>query len=592
MTTQTANRFEALDSSEEAATERLLDQLAKAHGAEAHAAEIVAAECLLHRFIYAPALGWLEWDGVRWDDDPDASEKVVEVVRQFNITKEADYRAREGEATGAVAVIVRTIKGRLSEADKTSLLAGGGKPEDLVKQYGDDDERKAYADAVSDAQNAKKQADIWGNLLSLAKISNLVKLGRGMEGILVRTTDLDAHPDLLNCRNCVVNLRTGEEMPHEPTLLLTKVAGGDYTPGARSDIWDKALGAVHPDALGWLQERMGQSFSGHRPSDDSLVISAGGGENGKSAVMEAFLRAAGDYGDIIDHKVLLADPNQHSTEKMDLRGLRLAYMDETPEEGRLDTQRLKGVVGTAKIKARHMHKNTVTFEATHTMWINTNFLPQVDSTDHGTWRRLFAMPWPFRFRKPWEECTEENDRPGDMSLKGSLESHPDIPSAVLAWVVAGAVAHFARTEPARPPLPVEQASRDWRSRSDVGLQFAEEYLVAAPGHFIAAEAMFAEFTRFLETEGKRAWSKQTINTRLPASFDAAGIPLQKTPHDKPKVTARMTQSHAPLTADEDPWRASGPSRPVDIAPGKTARMWLGVRFRTVAERGQRLAEAV
>lgn len=579
------NRVAMLPDTEDGAHETLLAQLARAHGAESRAADVVAAECLHNHFRYTPALGWIEWTGQRWDTDAEADEKVIETVRAFMDGKERDFRARYVAAGERLKTVTTAVTDRLDpeEAAKLRMLK---KDHEIVDEHGTDAETTEYNAAFREAQTSKQQADIWLNLLSNAKIRSVTNLCRGMEGIRTRTTDLDNHPTMLNCTNLVVDLSTGETQPHNPDLLITHLAGGAYLPGARSPLWDKALKAVEPNVLGWFQKRMGQSFTGNPPADDSLVVSAGGGENGKSAVMDACLRAAGTYGDVISHRVLIGGGQNHPTELMDLRGMRLAVLEETPEEGRLDTQQLKTTVGTAKIKARHMRKDSVTFVASHTLWINTNFIPQVDSTDHGTWRRLFAMPWPFTFRKPWEQCTEPNHREGDLTLKPALKTDPGVPDAVIAWVVRGAVALHSDIEHQQPPAAIVEAAAAWRATSDVGFQFATERLVAATDHFITSEALYSEFTEFLAAEGKRAWSKQTINTRFPESLKAAGINVDKTPQDKPKVRQDDKQSHRPVS--DEAWTTS---RPGDVAAGRAIRMWRGVRFRTPAEIGQSLHEA-
>lgn len=576
---------------EDEATEAMLDQLAKAHPAESRAADIVAAECLLNRFRYTAGLGWLEWDGCRWDPAEEADERVAHAVRVFMDTKERDYRVRQAAGQTRLAAVIGAVLDRLGE-DEAGKLRMLKKDHEIVDEHGTEAEATEYNAAFRETQTSKQQADMWLNLLSNAKIKSITSLCRRSDGILTRTTDFDQLHDLLNCTNGVVDLRTGALHEHDPGRLITKVAAGQYVPGAVSPLWETAKAAIHPDALTWFQKRIGQAFTGHTPNEDSIVVSAGGGENGKTAVLSAALRAAGDYGRLISHKVLITAPGQHSTELMDLRGLRFALLEETPEEGRLDTQQLKTTIGATYITARHMRQNDVTFKTTHSLFINTNFLPQVDTTDHGTWRRLLAMPWPFTFRKPWEECTEPHHRPGDPTLKKRLETDSDAMSAVIAWAVAGAVAYYAdqETDANRAPECVEQATLTWRSSSDVGLQFATERLVAAADYFITAEAMFAEFSEFLTAEGKRAWSKQTLNTRLPESLRAAGIVVDRTPAKSGKVSARMAQSHAPNQLS-DSW-APTQSTHVNISPGRTARIWLGVRFRTHAERGQPLAEAV
>jgi phage/plasmid-associated DNA primase len=318
------------------------------------------------------------------------------------------------------------------------------------------------------------------------------------------------------------------------------------------------------------------------------VCNVGGGENGKSAIMLGVLRGVGTYGALISHQVLLAQPGQHTTELMDLRGLRFALLEETPEEGRLDTHRLKQTIGAVKIRARRMRKDPVEFAPTHSLWINTNFPPQVDTTDHGTWRRLKAMPWVSRFLKPGQQLTEANDRVGDLTLKSRLALTEDVPAAVIAWMVAGAMAWYQnnRMMPPDPELVVE-ATSGWRQTSDVGYRFAMERL--APGYrspevsyFITAETMRAEFTAFLSAEGKAIWSSQLINNRLGPSMLAAGITTSKDPSKASKVREGDVESRPERPAVVLPNGQVAPALrdAAPVPPGKTCRLWRGVRFKT------------
>lgn len=576
-----ATRFDRLgDATAEDDEITTLAQLARAHGAESRAADIVAEKALAGRFRFSPALGWLEWDGRRWDADDVAEPRVVETVRLFIDGLEKDYRVQAVEQQLAAGTVLAAVMERVPE-DERETLKMTMKDEKIVEQHGTDAEKALYDAAAKSGGEAKRQADIWLNLLSAGKISSITKLCRGMDGIVTRSTAFDAHPDLLNCRNCVVDLRTGEQLPHDPDLLLTHLTGGDYTPAARSALWDKALDAVQPEIVEWFQTRMGQSATGHTPDDDTLIVCAGGGENGKSAVMSAVMRALGSYGRLISHRVLIAQPGQHPTELMDLRGLRFALLEETPEEGHLDTHQLKTTIGTPQITARRMRCDDVTFDTSHSLWVNTNFLPQVDSTDHGTWRRLKAMPWPYRFVKPDRPLVDGNDRAGDLTLKPKLAQNPTVPAAVLAWIVEGAMRWYA-AEQVSPcdPGPVREATKTWRITADVGLLFAVERLAEDRTGFITGDVMRNEFTTFLESQGKRAWSAQLMNQRFPESLAEAGILVTATPTSSAKVRQGDVESRPP---SNDFFEQAVADRLPTFPAGRQVRMWRGVRFKTEAE---------
>jgi P4 family phage/plasmid primase-like protien len=568
-----------------------LEVLSKKRGAESRAGDEIAETTLRGRFRYNPGLGWLEWDERRWNNDETVGERVSEVIRLYMDKVERTYRAKAATGSAAAAAVFAQIKDRLPESE---LLDRDGKSiptPKLVAKHATPDEKEAYEAALRDGNEAKTQADIWLNLLAAARIAAVTRICQGMDGVLTRSAEFDSHPDLLNARNCVVDLRDKSTRPHDPGLLITHLAGGNYDPTVTSETWKRALDAVHPDVAAWFQMRMGQGATGHTPDDDALILGDGAGENGKSAVSGAIRRALGSYARLISHRVLIAQPGQHPTELMDLRGLRFALLEETPEEGRLNTHQLKMTIGTPQITARRMRRDDVTFDTTHTLVVHTNHRPVVDTTDHGTWRRLKAMPWPFTFRKPGEPCGGPDDKPGDPTIKPRLETETDVPTAVLTWLVDGAATWYAQNRISGPdPRMVREATSEWRRTSDVGLRFAAEHLTPDPRCYIPASTLRAEFNAYLGSQGKHPWTATTINERFPASLAAAGIPIWASPRKTTTITTELTESHPPPLPPQDGInlkevtslhdRRDGGAPPPESRP---ARVWAGVRFMTHAE---------
>jgi P4 family phage/plasmid primase-like protien len=299
-------------------------------------------------------------------------------------------------------------------------------------------------------------------------------------GILLRdAAGFDAHPDLLNVSNGIVDLRTGELLPHDPDLLMTKLAPVTYKgTGYRHPDWNAALRAIPGELRKWYCIRMGQGITGRMTPDDLMIVQQGQGENGKSTVMAGIQAMAGDYFLLVSPRALLADASTHPTEPMDFRGIRLALLEETPEERRLSVTRLKMVVGTPQITARHMRKDSVTFDATHTLFLSTNYMPVIEETDHGTWRRIALVRFPFRWLKPGEKAAGKMDREGDPTLRERIKEGSDGQhSAILAWFVCGS-AWWYGNDRMMPPLPAKviKDTREWRSESDLVLGFIDDQL--------------------------------------------------------------------------------------------------------------------
>jgi putative DNA primase/helicase len=353
---------------------------------DAYIGEHLADRHLAGKYLCSGAFGWMQFDGRRWKGVDDAI--VFDVIRRA-----------------------------LIEMHQTEAKNGAG-PDRLKKISG---------------------------LLSANRIRAIQVVAKGHLG--ARGEDFDAHPDLLNVRNGVVDLRTGKLRPHDPDLMLTKVTLVDYVPSATHHDWDHALAALPADAADWMKVRLGQGLTGHAVPDDRAVVLRGSGENGKTTVVDAVRETLGpDYAVTLSDRVLLPRVGDHPTELMDLRGARLALVEEFPELGHLNVKRLKDLHGTGEMKARHCGKDTVHWRPTHTMFITTNYQPRVDESDHGTWRRLALVEFPYRYRyrKRHERLERANDRVGDPGLRERLRNGGNgRHEAVLAWLVAGTVRWYA-----------------------------------------------------------------------------------------------------------------------------------------------------
>lgn len=365
-------------------------------------------------------------------------------------------------------------------------------------------------------------------LLSQAKIAAVVKLCQGHAGAHARDASaLDAHPDLLNTPGGVVNLRTGAVGPHNPELLLTKITRGSYYPGYRHPDWDQALTALPPETRSWFADRVGQSVTGYTPTDGIMLVLQGSGENGKTALTtDGPVIALGDYADMASSKLVASASgrSEHSTEMADLRGQRLLIGEELAEGRSIDVTALKRIQDVGRIKARLVHKDNMTFDATHTLMVTTNYSPVINETDHGTWRRLALLRFPYTFKKPGDPLETENDRPGDPGLKarirGGREGQHD---AIVTWAVEGAVRWYSRGQVDAPPPPrVTEDTLEWRKRTDVILasltelfELTRDQVEGGPVCVSSTEAC-EQFNQWLLTtkRGNTQWTIQTFTDRF------------------------------------------------------------------------------
>ncbi|UNK47120.1 phage/plasmid primase, P4 family [Arthrobacter sulfonylureivorans] len=389
------------------------------------------------------------------------------------------------------------------------------------------------ATTTADADRARKLAV----LLAVSKIRAVAGLLRGI--LETDPADFDARPDLLNVRNGTVDLATGQLQPHNPTDKLTKTAGADYRPDATSADWTQALRAVPDEVAAWLQVRFGQAATGHMTPDDIMPVMQGGGQNGKTTVLAGISAALGEHAVTVPDRLLLANPSDHPTELTTLQGARLAVIEETPEGRRLNVKRLKDILGTPTITARRIRQDNITWHATHSLFLATNYRPVISDTDHGTWRRLALVRFPFTFHRPDRPHPDGNGHlTGDPALRQRI-TQKESREAALAWIVAGAQAWYAAGQTMPPaPAAVEADSLAWRAESDLVLAYIQDRLQFDPDSAVLTTELHEDFSDWLRRHGHTAWSDQTFTARFADHSETTTAGVTKTRKNDPSNLSR------------------------------------------------------
>lgn len=492
---------------------------------DAHLGERVARDHLHGAFLAWGRHGWSHWDGRRWIEATDTT--VRRHVRD-------------------ALLAIHEVERLLADRERNQLIDDASREADS-----DPGKSKALAEQATRAHNERMRA--LTALFNVGKIDAVTKVARGF--VECRLSDFDQHPDLLNVGNGVVDLTTGELLPHDPALLLTKITEVDYRPGATHRDWTKALTAMPDEVADWMNVRFGQAVTGYPPEDDVVPFLRGGGANGKTTVLVGIQQALGDHCILVPDKALLGNPNDHSTERMPLRGARLALLEEMPEGDYLEVNQLKKITGSAAITARGIGENNVTWSPTHSLMVTTNYVVQVKATDHGTWRRLALVAFPYTFSGP------NANREGDPALRPRIERDPRVHEAVLAWVVAGARRWYdnGRILPAAP-TSVVQDTEAWQKSSNDPARFLDLVLDLDPASCVLASEIYNQFKVWLADSGKRPMSNQTF-------WDRAGGHHWFTTRTVDKVVVRTSGwvlSRKPATM---------------AAPPEVARVVTGVRWR-------------
>ncbi|MFC8717768.1 phage/plasmid primase, P4 family [Kitasatospora sp. NPDC057198] len=405
-----------------------------------------------HHLRYVHGIGWHFWDQARWKRD----EKRTDI----------DFA-------------VDTVKAALREA----IDLGPRDGQDLEK-----DARKS--------ENSGYEI--------------MLKVAGARSPMSTAASELDSDSRLFNTPAGTIDLgdpeardekrRKWSVRPVNPTDMITKVSGGSYIPGLKSEEWERFLARILPDeeVRAFVQRLFGYAMLG-KVTEHILPIFTGTGGNGKGTVRDAVRGAFGEYCEEVDPDIIMESGDRHGAFKMVLRGQRLVFTSETEQGKRLSEGVMKRLVGGDPIQANWMHSNPITFDPSHTLVMLTNFLPKVAGDDPAVWRRILVVP--FDVTIPEEEK--------DPNLPGRLLAAKD---AVLTWVFEGWLAY--QQQGLNPPDAVRAKTRAYRDQNDALARFLEERTMPNPNCRVRSRDLYTAWSSWCRTMGEQAGSEVTFATAM------------------------------------------------------------------------------
>jgi putative DNA primase/helicase len=405
-----------------------------------------------HDLRYAPGIGWLASDGRRWRRDEDG-----EPLRRMK----------------------STVRGMYVEA------AG----------LDDDTDRKAAAKWAATSE-------------SESRLRAAVSLAESELDIIVRSTDLDAAPLLLNVENGTLDLSTGRLREHRRADLLTKLAPVTYRPDARSRRWERFLADVTGGDLElaeFLQRAVGYTLTGDT-GEEVLFFAHGPAATGKTTMLEALKGVLGDYAATADFEAFLARPASGGARSdiARLAGARLVIGVEVDDGKRLAEGLLKQLTGGDTITARFMYRDLFEFRPAFKLWLAANHRPKVNGDDEAMWRRILQIPF--------TNVVPPDQR--DPSLKRALTADPDVRSAILTWAVQGCLEW--QQHGLGIPAAVRDYTAEYRAENDPLADWLTDCCALTPDAATSAGDLRASYEHHAQRNGDRPISSRKFGEALRA----------------------------------------------------------------------------
>lgn len=330
-----------------------------------------------------------------------------------------------------------------------------------------------------------------------------IDFAKSEDGMTVRASELDANPMHLGLVNGVLDLKTFQLMPYAPGLLVTKRARARFDLAARCPLWQQFLKEILPDpeVRKFVREFFGYVLTG-RVDRQLFLFLYGTGANGKSVFIALLAYVLGEYARRIPTEMLMAQPRSSqgpSPDIMLLKGLRLAYANETEEGARLGESRIKDMTSMEPLTGREPYGSFVTFNPSHSLVIVGNHRPIVHDDSWGMWRRMCQIPFEVTI-PPAQQ---------DSNLFDKLIAEAD---GILCWMLRG-LRDYQRGG-LQIPESVQSATQAYREDMDIIGDWLADCCALRGSEFESKSNVFSSYREWAEKNGYRPMTANSLTRRL------------------------------------------------------------------------------
>lgn len=305
--------------------------------------------------------------------------------------------------------------------------------------------------------------------------------------VAVRKQELDSHKYLFNCENGVIDLKTGELLPHDRDFLFTKISSVAYQKDADCPNWKAFLESIFIDEQGqpnyeiidFMQKAIGYSLTGDT-TEQVMFFLFGNGRNGKSTFINTVQQLLGDYGRQTNSDTFIKKKNDSSINNdiARLDGARFVSAVESEEGQQLSESLVKQITGGEKMSARFLRQEYFEFTPEFKVFFTTNHKPIVKGSDEGIWRRIRLVPFTVTIPK------EKVDKKLPQKLAAEMPG-------ILRWAVEGCLKW--QKEGLKEPEVIRKATEGYREDMDILGPYMSERCVVHPSAKIEAKELYKDY---------------------------------------------------------------------------------------------------
>lgn len=354
------------------------------------------------------------------------------------------------------------------------------------------------------------------SLRGYTRIKNVLSLARA-DPVFALTGDEWHHNHwFLPVENGVINLQDGSFNTAQPKDYLRIVSPARWKgleePAPRFiQFLEEIFGGDH-ELIGFTQQVFGYAITG-QATEQKIIFLSGEGRNGKDTLLTALANVLGDFVGPVGSDVLVDNkrsPGAPQPHIVNMRHLRVAWVNETNEGAKLNEGQVKMLTGGGMITARTLYGQPITFRPHYTLFLMTNRLPMADAYDYALWERIVCIPFTQAFV---DHPVAPNEHPRDQYLMDKLKTES---SGILAWLVRGAIQW--QKDGLSIPQSVIDSTESYKKEQDSLTIFLEEVYNLGEGRERARNA----YLRYLD------WCKENgVDERSRLGIREFGRRMQK-----------------------------------------------------------------
>lgn len=332
----------------------------------------------------------------------------------------------------------------------------------------------------------------------------------------VMSEEFDNNPDLLNCNNGVVNLRTGNLAPHNKAQRFTYATKINYVPGANTSLWLDFLEQVvgnWAEIKEFLRMAVGYSLTGHT-KEECLFYIYGPTRSGKGTFSEIIMAMLGTRLSIeVDFNTFTAKREADSSnfDLAPLKPARIVFASESQRHQSLNTAKIKSMTGGNMVRCCFKHRDHFTYQPQFKMWVSSNWAVNGDVDDDALWGRLRVIDFPNSY------LGKE-----DKHLKEKLKTS-EVLEGVLAWAVTGSMEWYKMDGGLKTPAKVRETTQKHRAEGDFVQTWLDECTENDENSWSANSEIIHSYHKWCDENGVEAKQIKSLSISFRTKGYVTGV---------------------------------------------------------------------